>query len=113
MPAKRIATIDAQACCPAILTTHLTDADADGLARSFAALGDPIRLRLLNLIAESGTTCSCDLIAALGRPQPTISYHTKILAEAGLITGTKDGRWVWWQVVPGQITALREALAPT
>ncbi len=49
--------------------------------------------------------------APLGKAQPTVSHHTKILTEAGLITGEKQGRWVWWRVVPERVAALREALA--
>ena len=74
-------------------------------------LADPVRLRLLSLIAEAGRLCSCDLTEPLGKSQPTISHHTKILTEAGLIVGEKEGRWVWWQVVPERVEELRGALA--
>ena len=47
----------------------------------------------------------------LGKAQPTVSHHTKVLAEAGLIVGEKRGRWVWWRVVPERVAALRDALA--
>ena len=55
--------------------------------------------------------CSCDLTEPLGKSQPTVSHHTRVLTEAGLIRGRKDGRWVWWQVVPEAVAALRDALA--
>jgi ArsR family transcriptional regulator len=90
----------------------LDDADAVELARTFAALGDPVRLRLLSLIAAAGECCSCDLEGPLGKSQPTISHHTKALAEAGLITGEKRGRWVWWHVVPERLALVRAALDP-
>ena len=61
-----------------------------------------MRLKLLSLIAASGEMCSCDLLEPLAKSQPTVSHHTKILAEAGLIAGDKRGRWVWWSVVPDQ-----------
>jgi len=80
---------------------------------AFAALADPIRLRLLSFIAAAGEVCSCDLLVPLDRSQPTISHHTKVLADAGLITGEKRGRWVWWSVVPARVTELRDALAST
>jgi ArsR family transcriptional regulator, arsenate/arsenite/antimonite-responsive transcriptional repressor len=108
---KRIATIDESACCPSVLVAPLSDADADLLARGFAALADPVRLKLLSLVADAGTICSCNLTGPLGKAQPTISHHTRILSDAGLITGQKQGRWVWWQVVPERVAALREALA--
>ena len=82
------------------------------LARAFAALADPVRLRLLSLVAAAGEVCSCELQEPLGKSQPTISHHTKALADAGLIQGEKRGRWVWWRVVPDRVEALRAALAP-
>ena len=98
-------------CCGSVLAATLSPAEADVLAKGFAALADPVRLRLLNLIADSGPVCSCDLTEPLGKSQPTVSHHTRVLTEAGLIRGRKDGRWVWWQVVPEAVAALRDALA--
>ncbi len=98
------------ACCSPLLAEPLDEHDAAVLARGFAALADPVRLRLLSLIAGAGECCSCDLESPLGKAQPTISHHTKILSEAGLITGEKRGRWMWWRVVPEQVAALRGAL---
>jgi ArsR family transcriptional regulator len=97
-------------CCGVVLAAPLPQADAIQLARGFAALADPVRLRLLSIIASSGECCSCDLEEPLGKAQPTISHHTKALAEAGLIIGEKRGRWVWWRVVPESVAALRTAL---
>jgi ArsR family transcriptional regulator, arsenate/arsenite/antimonite-responsive transcriptional repressor len=110
MATKRIATIDPEVCCASVLAAPLSEADADDLARMFGALADPVRLRLLSLIAEAGEVCSCDLQEPLGKSQSTVSHHTKALADAGLITGTKEGRWVWWRVVPERVQALRAAL---
>jgi ArsR family transcriptional regulator, arsenate/arsenite/antimonite-responsive transcriptional repressor len=107
---SRTTTTDSAPCCPSIVTAPLAEADADQLARAFAALGDPVRLRLLSLIAAAGECCSCELEAPLGRSQPTISHHTKALAEAGLITGEKRGRWMWWSVVPDRLDELRALL---
>lgn len=98
-------------CCTPFLSAPLSVDEADQLAAAFAALADPVRLRLLSLVAEAGEVCSCDLMEPLGRSQPTVSHHTKILAEAGLITGEKRGRWVWWSVVPDRVEQLRSALA--
>jgi len=100
------------ACCPSVLGATLDDDEAALLAKGFAALADPVRLRVLSLIAASGEACACDLVEPAGRSQPTVSHHTKILAEAGLIVGDKRGRWVWWSVVPERVAALRSALAP-
>lgn len=84
--------------------------DAEGLARALAALADPVRLRLLSLVAARAEVCSCELATPLGRSQPTISHHTKVLANAGLIVGERRGRWTWWHVVPERLAAIREAL---
>jgi ArsR family transcriptional regulator, arsenate/arsenite/antimonite-responsive transcriptional repressor len=100
-------------CCPSVLEAPLRDDQAGDLARMFAALADPVRLRLLSLVAAADEICSCDLQAPLGKSQPTISHHTKALSEAGLIVGERRGKWVWWKVVPGRLAALQAALAPT
>ena len=106
--AKRLTMAD---CC-SVLVEPIADAHAVELAKAFAALADPVRLRLFSMIASAGTCCSCDLIEPLGKSQPTVSHHTKVLADAGLITGEKAGRWVNWTVVPGKLEQLRAALAP-
>ena len=98
-----------QGCC-SVLVQPLDVAEAEPLARAFAALGDPVRLRLFSLIASSGPVCSCDLVGPLAKSQPTVSHHTKALAEAGLIVGRKEGRWVWWSAVPARLEELRSAL---
>jgi ArsR family transcriptional regulator len=100
-------------CCPSVLEAPLSADQATDLARMFAALADPVRLRLLSLVAAAEEVCSCDLQAPLGKSQPTISHHTKALSEAGLIAGERRGKWVWWRVVPDRLAALRAALAPT
>lgn len=107
-PRRRAA--EAGECCPSVLTAPLDAGQATELARGFGALADPVRLRLLSLIAEAGEICSCELEAPLARSQPTISHHTRALAEAGLVVGEKRGRWMWWRVVPERVTELRRAL---
>ena len=109
--AKQVATpADEALCCPSITAAPLSEDEAVDLARMFAALADPVRLRCLSLIAASGEVCSCDLEAPLARSQPTVSHHTKALAEAGLIVGEKRGRWMWWQVATERLAALQDAL---
>ena len=106
-------TASTESCCGSVLTAPLSQPEAELLARGFAALADPVRLRLLSMIADCDEVCSCDLLQPLGKSQPTISHHTKALAEAGLITGDKRGRWVYWRVVPERVEALRRALQPS
>ena len=98
-------------CCPSLLAAPLTEQDAEDLASAFAAMADPVRLRLLSLVADAGEVCSCDLQEPLGKSQPTISHHTKVLADAGLIRGEKRGRWVWWRIVPERLAEVGGALS--
>jgi ArsR family transcriptional regulator len=111
--AGRTAAQAAEACCASVLAAPLDQREAENLASMFAALSDPVRLRLLSLIADAGEVCACDLLEPLGKSQPTVSHHTKILTEAGLIVGEKRGRWVWWSVIPERLDEMRGALAGT
>jgi ArsR family transcriptional regulator len=95
-------------CCP--LSSSLSDEQAADLAKVFGALADPVRLRLLSLVASQAEVCSCELQEPLGKSQPTVSHHTKALAEAGLIRGEKRGKWMWWRVVPERLEAIRAVL---
>jgi ArsR family transcriptional regulator len=101
---------DAALCCPPVTEAPLGEVEADELAHLMAALADPVRLRLFSIVAARGEVCSCELEEPLGRSQPTISHHTRVLAEAGLIGGEKRGRWMWWSVVPDRLAAVRRAL---
>jgi ArsR family transcriptional regulator, arsenate/arsenite/antimonite-responsive transcriptional repressor len=98
--------------CCSMAQAPLTEMQAEQLAAAFAALGDPVRLRLFSMIASAGTACSCNLVEPIGKSQPTVSHHTRVLADAGLITGEKVGRWVNWSVVPERLQQLRAALEP-
>ena len=79
----------------------------------FAALGDPVRLRLYTMIASAvDEVCACSFVDAVGRSQPTVSHHLKILRDSGLILGTKRGTWVWYRANPdlaGEIAQLLPA----
>lgn len=100
-------------CRSRLLAEPIDEVTADQLAAAFKALADPVRLRLLSLIAaaEDGTACSCDLEAPVGRSQPTVSHHLAVLADAGLVTKEKVGRWVSCTVVPERLAALRDVLS--
>jgi ArsR family transcriptional regulator, arsenate/arsenite/antimonite-responsive transcriptional repressor len=98
------------ACCPSVTDAPLSEAEAAEMAKVLAALADPVRLRLLSLVASSPEVCSCELEGPLGKSQPTVSHHTKVLAEAGLIAGEKRGRWMWWHVDPVRLADVRKAL---
>ena len=97
-------------CCTPLTEAPLSRQSADDLAPVLAALGDPVRLRLLSLVAAAGEICSCHLEAPLGKSQPTVSHHTRVLAEVGLIVGEKRGKWTWWRVVPDRLATVRTLL---
>jgi ArsR family transcriptional regulator len=102
---------DSIVCCAPVRSDALGEGQAEALAQSFAALADPVRLRLLSLVASArGEVCACDLVEPSGRSQPTVSHHMKILVDAGLVTREKRGLWVWYRAVPDRLDALRAAL---
>ena len=113
MAKQPVATL-AEPCCGSMLRSPLDERDADEHAASFAALSDPARLRLLSLIATapSGEVCVCNLVEPIGKSQPTVSHHLKVLADAGLVTSERRGRWAWYRVVPEQLEQLRAVLQP-
>jgi ArsR family transcriptional regulator, arsenate/arsenite/antimonite-responsive transcriptional repressor len=118
MPTTRSTTdlplaADGALCGPPLTEVPLSEADSVGLASVLAALADPVRLRLLSIVAAQGEVCSCHLQEPLGKSQPTISHHTRVLAEAGLIEGDKRGKWTWWRIVPERLASLRQALGGT
>ncbi|QHC30126.1 ArsR/SmtB family transcription factor [Streptomyces sp. HF10] len=89
-------------CCPGLLTAPLDEDQAAELAKVFKALGDPVRLRLLSMIASraGGEVCVCDLTPAFDLSQPTVSHHLKLLRQAGLIDCERRGTWVYYWLVP-------------
>ena len=105
---------DVTACSTPLATSALESEGAVPLAKAFAALGDPVRLRLVSLLmtADRGQVCACDLVDPVGKSQPTVSHHLKVLREAGLVTATRRGQNIWYAVVPEQLAALRGVLAP-
>jgi ArsR family transcriptional regulator len=107
-------TGSAAVCCPSVLAAPLDSDQAEELARGFHALGDPVRLRVLSMLADApeGEICVCEFIAPLGKTQGTVSHHLKILAEAGLVHGERRGKWVWYSLDRDRLAALRSALNP-
>jgi ArsR family transcriptional regulator len=97
-------------CCAPITVTALSEDEAIELAPIFAALGDPVRLRLLSIVSAEGEVCSCNLEGPLAKSQPTISHHTRVLADAGLIVGDKRGKWTWWRADRTRVATVRTIL---
>jgi ArsR family transcriptional regulator len=104
---------DLTGCCSPLRRDVLDPSEAALLADAFKALGDPVRLQLLNLIAtaEGGEACACDLVEPVGRSQPTVSHHLRVLRQAGLVASERRGTWVWYRAEAAQLEALRRALA--
>ncbi len=103
---------DTAECCPSVLTAPLSADEAAELARGFSALGDPVRIRVLSMLAAAptGEICVCDFVEPLGRTQGTISHHLRILGEAGLVHGERRGKWVWYSLDRERLAALKAAI---
>jgi ArsR family transcriptional regulator len=101
-------------CCPSVLDSSLDETQATEMARGFAALSDPARLQILSLLAAApvGEVCVCEFVEPLGKSQPTVSHHLKVLGQAGLVVGDRRGKWVWYSLVPERLAALRAFLEP-
>ena len=100
-------------CCLPSLGEPLDAAAATELAAMFKVLSDPIRVRIVSLIASSptGEICTCDLPEALDRSQPTISHHLSLLSDAGIVQREQRGKWAWFRLATPRLAALRTALA--
>jgi len=83
------------------------------IAPMFKALGDPVRLRLMSMIASAPEICVCELTPAFDLSGPTVSHHLKVLREAGLVAAERRGTWVYYRVHPGALTALAGLLQMT
>ena len=101
-------------CCSPVMRKPLGEENSRELARAFKALGDPVRLRLLSLIAShaGGEACVCDLTGAFELSGPTISHHLKVLREAGIIDGERRGTWIYYRVRTEMLGLLSETLLP-
>ncbi|MFE7068877.1 ArsR/SmtB family transcription factor [Streptomyces sp. NPDC057620] len=124
MPKQELEVIGQDsACCPGLAAAPLDEDHAADLAKFFKALGDPVRLRLMSMIAsrgehgegdadgERGEVCVCELTPAFDLSQPTISHHLKLLRQAGLIDCERRGTWVYYWVLPGVLDRLATFLA--
>ncbi|AYC36121.1 ArsR/SmtB family transcription factor [Streptomyces griseorubiginosus] len=103
-------------CCPGLSAAPLDEDQAADLAKVFKALGDPVRLRLMSMIAsrgQGGEVCVCELTPAFDLSQPTISHHLRLLRQAGLIDCERRGTWVYYWVLPGVLDRLAAFLSTT
>jgi ArsR family transcriptional regulator len=94
-------SLDLIDCCRPLGVEALGDEEADATARLFKALGDPSRVKLVNVLALSdGPVCACDLTAELGLAQATVSHHLKKLTQAGLLEREQRGKWAYFSLNP-------------
>ncbi len=102
-------------CCAPLVENTIDEAEAGELAALFKVLGDPVRLRLVSMIATapSGELCACDLPELFDRSQPTMSHHLGQLTKAGLISREQRGKWAWFRIVPDRLDALATVLGTT
>ncbi len=105
---------EAVGCCSPLVAEPLSAEQSTELARVFKAMGDPVRLRLLSLIAShaGGEACVCDLTGVFDLTGATISHHLKVLRESGLISGERRGTWVYYRVHPDVLGRLSAVLVP-
>ncbi|MCL4288817.1 MAG: winged helix-turn-helix domain-containing protein [Thermoleophilia bacterium] len=99
---KTLALVD---CCTPLAGTSLSDGEAEELERLFRALGDRHRVKILNMLVRAGdeAICVCELVPTLGLAQPTVSYHLKQLADAGLVERERRGTYAYYRLVPGAL----------
>lgn len=95
-------------CCVPLAADALTARDAEATAELFRALGDPARVRIVNVLATAGgePVCVCNLVEPLGLSQPTVSHHMKKLLEAGLVEREQRGKWAYFTLNPEAVEKL-------
>ncbi|WP_431966086.1 ArsR/SmtB family transcription factor [Nocardia sp. bgisy134] len=113
MSKSQLSITPLEQCAAAPLVREPLTADAAAeLAAVFKALSDPVRLRLLSVVAsrENGEACVCDISEGIELTQPTISHHLKVLRGAGLLTSERRASWVYYRVVPEAMQRLSDVL---
>jgi ArsR family transcriptional regulator, arsenate/arsenite/antimonite-responsive transcriptional repressor len=105
--------VDTVACCPPLTSQPLSQAQAEQIAPLLKALADPVRLRLMSLVAShaGGEACVCDLNDAFDLSQPTISHHLKVLHDAGLVDREKRGVWAYFMIRPAALAGIAALMA--
>lgn len=104
----------APACCPPLAAAALDEDDAQRLATVLKALADPVRLRLLSLVAaaDQGEVCACDLPGLVDRAQSTVSHHLSQLVASGVLRREQRGKWAWFTVDEAALAEVADALRP-
>ena len=108
-PPVAVADPDAAGCCAPLAQSRLPREAAGSLSQAFKALGDPIRLQLVDVLRRhAGRVCVCELVPLFDVSQPTLSHHLKKLRDAGIVDSERQGLWAYYYVRP---EALKELTA--
>lgn len=111
---ERILTLeDVAACCAPLGAEAMAPERAEVVAHLLKALADPVRVRLMSLIASTGEACVCELTAPFGVSQPTISHHLRVLRDAGLVDAERRGTWVYYRARRAALDAVGGLFATT
>jgi len=101
-----------QPCCEPVVYPDVERKQAERLARRAKALGDPVRLQLVDVLRKhAGKVCVCELVPLFDLAQPTVSHHLKVLREAGIVGSERQGLWAYYYVVPDALEELSEWLS--
>lgn len=102
-------------CCTPLQTAPLSETDAEELATLLKAIADPVRLRLLSLIAasEGGEACACDLTEPAGRSQATVSHHLSQLTKVGILEREQRGKWAWFHLDRDRLAGICASVCAT
>jgi ArsR family transcriptional regulator len=100
-------------CCSPVVGKVMAPGEAETLATLLKSIADPVRLRLISLLAarQEGEACVCELTEPVALSQPTVSHHLKILVDAGVLTREQRGKWAYYRLVPETLNAISALIA--
>ena len=102
-------SLDVISCCRPLDAPVLSGDEAEATAAIFKALGDPGRVKIVNLLATAGgPVCACDIVPAVGLAQATVSHHLKKLIDAGLLVREQRGKWAYFSIDPAAASRLAD-----